>query len=86
MNEQIDEILDTFGHAAANGVKRAGSDFKEAKAKLQRLIVEARIEELDKLPRTGWISNGIRYDAILFTQIDNRKLELMELKDKQEDK
>lgn len=78
---------DGFGCATRTDYKNR-DDFHTDKVMelIKQYGIQQRIEELDKLPRTGWISNGIRYDAILFTQIDNRKLELIELKDKQEDK
>ena len=42
-------------------------------------FIKARLDELDRLPRTGWISNSIRYDVVLHTTIDNRKLELRQM-------
>lgn len=72
MNEQLDEIVE---RAIAAGVsidtvhdgmdafnKKFGAAKAEAKAKLQRLIVEARIEELQQtMPQT----DGMRhYNAV----------------------
>lgn len=43
----------------------------------QQETLKARVNELDNLPKVGFIgSNGIRYEATLFTQIDNRVAEL----------
>lgn len=70
MNEQIDEILDDFGHAAVNEVERRGADFKEAKAKLQRLMVEAKIDQQRENYR-GLVTIGVakqpgegKYDSV----------------------
>jgi hypothetical protein len=39
--------------------------------------LDARIDEIKKLPRAGFIdAGGIRFEATLFTQMDNRLVEL----------
>lgn len=63
-------------------IQNAATDY-DAMQFITQYVIQERIDELGSLPRTGWVSNGIRHDVLLHTSIDNRKLELTDLKDKE---
>ena len=55
MNDQIDKILDDFGHDVINGAERSSKEVQRAKVRIQKLIVE---EELKEFKRYKYIFPG----------------------------
>lgn len=88
--DEIDELLHKFQDECAHQFTRDkyyDEIHKEAKQALLSLIAEERLDELNNLPRSGFIgSDGLRFEVLLHTSIDNRKIELQALRNQTGDK